>query len=153
MHQTESTWVVAHLRSAERLAREDAETSERLARQIQAGLDASDREQGICTSCGRIIPRLSNHSKCESCREREARRRRNRREVESPEAKADRLAQRRVVEKARRDRLRAAGVRKEADRKAKQRAVEKALRAQQRQAETALRRLEGRGIILRGTGI
>lgn len=151
-HNTDpSTWIMSHLRGAEKLAREDAETSERLARQVKASI-GSDREPGRCYRCGRAKPRASTLAACENCRERDAREKRSRILSEDAKERAERLEKRRAVEKERRDRLKAAGVRKEADRKAALRRQEKEERARQRAAQTALRRLEARGIVLKGTG-
>ncbi len=49
-----STWVVSHLKGAAKLAAEDAETSERLSRQIRA-YKTSERDDCAC-GCGKLLP-------------------------------------------------------------------------------------------------
>lgn len=108
-HDTDpSTWVVSHLRGAAKLALEDAETSERLARQVKASI-GSDREPGRCYRCGRAKPRASTLAACERCREKDARKKRENIESEDAAAREARLVKRRAEEKARRDRLQAKG--------------------------------------------
>lgn len=148
-HDTDpSTWIISHLRGAQRIAAEDARRSEELARQVKASI-GSDREPGRCYRCGRAKPRASTLASCENCRERDAREKRSRILSEDTKERAERLEKRRAVEKERRDRQKKAADQREAVRLGWQKAADKAARARARQAATALRRLQARGIILK----
>lgn len=148
MHDNPSTWIMEHLRGAQRIAAEDARRSEELARQVKASI-GSDREPGRCYRCGREQPRASKLAACEQCREKDAREKRTRILSEDAKERAERLEKRRAVEKERRDRQQKAKDQREAVKLGWQRLADKAARARARQAETAMRRLEARGIILK----
>jgi len=74
VNDTPSAWVLEHTRTAHRLALEDAQADERLARQLAAlasPWDPDETPDKVC-ACGSIISPLSDKDTCKTCRNREA---------------------------------------------------------------------------------
>jgi uncharacterized paraquat-inducible protein A len=71
MIDTPSTWTMEHLRGAQRLAQEDADTMERLSRLIRAKSPLlTDREELECDECGTTLPPTSRSNLCGRCQNR-----------------------------------------------------------------------------------
>lgn len=67
-----STWTQEHLRGAQRLAQQDAETMERLSRLLRAKHSAvTDSEETTCEGCECPLPPTNRSGFCKACLNRE----------------------------------------------------------------------------------